>query len=560
MSVRVFCTLLSAAICAVILVATAGCRTSVTAVRTSPTPEGALSTNPSSQIFFSEVAERSGLRYEWRLPSKRPLSILDTIGNGCAFLDYDADGSLDILLIGPRLALFKGDGKGHFADVTKAVELDGFSGHFLGVAVGDYDNDGFDDLYISGYRSGLLLHNEGGKHFRDVTRGSGIPTQSWGTSAAFADINGDGKLDLFIGNYVLFDSLSQQLCKTYGVDTSCPPGVYDGVPGKMYLNNGNSHFTDVSRKWGLDVTKGKTLGVAFADFDGSGHQSLVLANDEVPGELFLNHGGRFENIGAIAGIAYSTVGQPQAGMGQDWGDFDNDSQLDLAVMTFSTEAKPIYRNEGGQFFTDNSNQLGVSNFVIPYVAFGTKWLDADNDGWLDLMMSNGHTSDNIAATGQGFSFRQPTLFFQNRDGKRFQPVSMPSLDRHIVGRGLATGDFDNDGRVDAVLVDNEGTPLLLHNETTGVGHFLSIRLIGKKSNRNGYGAVITIETRSGKRTRHCHADGSYLSSSDARVHFGLGSTTIVDRISIRWSDGVLQSFQNIPTDRLVTITEGEALP
>ena len=354
------------------------------------------------------------------------------------------------------------------------------------------------------------------------------------------------------------------LCRTNGVETSCPPGVYDGIPGRLYLNKGGGRFADATQKWGLLASNGKTLGVAFADFDGSGRQSLALANDEVPGELFLNRGAAFENIGATAGIAYSTVGQPQAGMGQDWGDYDNDGALDLTVMTFATESKPIYRNDGSRFFTDKSNQLGVSIPSIPYVAFGVKWLDADNDGWMDLMMTNGHTADNIAETGQGNAYRQPTLFFQNVQGKRFLPVALPDLNRPIVGRGLAVGDFDNDGKVDALLVNSEGKPLLLHNETASSGHYLLIHLIGRKSARDGYGATITVTTAVGtnreKRVRHCHADGSYLSSSDSRAHFGLGAATEADSVVIHWLSGATQTLHNVAADRLIRVEEGKTMP
>jgi hypothetical protein len=510
------------------------------------------------------VAPAAGLKYRWQAPPHRPLNILDTIGNGCAFLDYDNDGNLDILLVGPKLALFRGDGKGHFTDVTAAVGLDALSGHFLGCAVGDYDNDGYPDIYITGYRTGILLHNEAGsglgfsqRVFRDVTRSSGIPISEWGASAAFGDFDGDGKLDLYIGNYVRFDATSQQFCNNNGVQTSCTPGIYDGAPGRLYRNVGNGRFVDVTEAWGVK-SHGKTLGVVFADCDGSGRQSLTLANDEMPGELFLNRGRSFVDVGPKAGIAYSNVGQPQAGMGEDWGDFDGDGRLDLAVMTFSTEHKPIYHNEGHLLFTDVSSQLGLSSITTPYVAFGVKWLDVDNDGWLDLLITNGHTADNIADTGQGLTYREPTLLLKNDAGKRFVHVSLPDLDAPILGRGLAIGDYDNDGKMDALVVDSEGAPLLLHNETPNAGHWLILRLIGHKGNRDGYGAQVTLEAAGRKLFRYCHADGSYLSSSDPRVHFGLGGASMAQRITIRWPGGATQTLDNVAADRIMTVEEGKA--
>ncbi len=522
-----------------------------------PSPSPHQEAPQSGSLRFVNVATTAGLRYRWETPPHTPLTILDSIGNGCAFLDYNNDGNLDILLVGSKLALYQGDGKGHFTDVTASTGLANFTGHFLGCAIGDTDNDGFPDILITGYQTGLLLHNIEGKRFEDVTKKAGIVPQEWGTSAAFADIDGDGKLDLYIGNYVHFDAHSQQLCKTNGIDTSCPPGIYDGVPGRLYRNLGNGRFADVTREWGLHTSQGKTLGVAFADFDHSGHQSLALANDEVPGELYINSGHGFKNIGATSGIAYSNVGQPQAGMGQDWGDYNNDSRLDLTVMTFTSELKPIYRNEGNRLFTDNSSQLGTASTVIPYVAFGVKWLDADNDGWLDLMITNGHTSDNIGSTGQAYTYREPTLLFRNDKGTRFTPLSLPDLNRPIVGRGLAIGDFDNDGRMDALVVDSAGEVILLHNETPQVGHWLTLRLLRADGKRDDYGAEAILETAQAKLLRHCHADGSYLSSSDPRVHFGLGGEATARKITIRWTSGKTQILENISADRIVTIQEGQ---
>lgn len=506
---------------------------------------------------FTNVTLAAGINYRWPAPTHHPMNILENIGNGCAFLDYDNDGNLDILLVGPKLALYRGDGKGHFVDVTSAAGLDKLTGHFLGCAVGDYDNDGYPDIYISGYRTGLLLHNVGGKRFEDVTRSAGILPEPWGTSAAFADIDGDGKLDLFVGNYAKFDSTSQQFCKINGIETSCAPEIYPGLRGRLYRNLGNGHFKDVTTDWGLQVSQGKTLGVAFADFDHSGHQSLALANDEIPGELFLNSGSKFKNVGAAAGIAYSSVGQPQGGMGEDWGDYDNDGRLDLTVMTFVTELKPIYHNEGNRFFTDSSAQLGLTRLLTPYVAFGVKWFDADNDGWLDLMIANGHISDNIADTGENYTFKQLPIFLKNVNGKSFVQAAKHDFDTPIVGRGLAIGDYDNDGRVDVLIVDSEGMPLLMHNETPKAGHWLSLRLIGHKGNRDAYGAEVTVETANRKLFRHCHADGSYLSSSDPRVHFGLGEEILARKITIHWPGGTTQILQNIPADQILTVEESK---
>jgi hypothetical protein len=497
---------------------------------------------------------------------KRPLNILQTIGNGCAFLDYDNDNHLDVLLVGSPLALYRGDGRGHFADVTQAVGFDKLSGHFLGCCVGDYDNDGFEDVYLSAYRGGLLLNNKSGKIFKDVTRAVGVAPQPWGTSCAFGDVDNDGRLDLYIGNYIAFGpKTNPQLCDFLGIKSACGPRFYPPQRGALYRNQGGK-FRDVTKAWGADKVSGKALGVAFLDFDGSGRQSLAIANDEMPGDLLRNLGGKFKNIGASSGTALGSNGSAQAGMGIDWGDYDNDRRVDLIVTTFVNQAKPIYRNEGDGLFSDNSTPLGLTQSTLPYIAFGVKWFDYDNDGWLDLLIANGHVQDNIADIDIGRLYRQPTQLFRNVNGQRFEDMSAQAgedLPRRIVGRGLAVGDYDNDGRVDALVVDSEGEPLLLRNETLNVGNWLQIKLRGKKgkqeegrgSNRDGIGAIVTVEANGRKLIRHCATDGSYLSASDRRVHVGLGKATSAT-IAVRWTSGATDVYKNVVANRVVVLREG----
>ncbi|SRR5579884_121124 len=511
--------------------------------------------------LFSDVTDAAGLHYQWQIAGKRPLNILQTIGNGCAFLDYDNDGFLDILLVGPKLALYKGDGKGHFADVTAAVGLEKFSGHFLGCAVGDYDNDGYDDVYITAYRGGLLLHNEHGKGFRDVSQQAGIPPQRWGTSASFADVDGDGRLDLYICNYVQFGPKTDpQLCNYSGHMSSCGPRFYQPEKGVLYHNEGGGRFRDVTQlgNAGGKNVSGKGLGVAIADFEGNGRQGIAIANDEVAGDLLQNLGGKFKNIGATSGTAYDNAGNVHGGMGIDWGDYNNDGKLDLAVATFQHEPKCIYRNEGGGFFTESSAELALADRTGPYVAFGCKFLDYDNDGWLDLAIANGHVQDNIADIDKSAAYKQAAQLFHNVGGKSYEDVSAQAgsgFQKPIVGRGLAIGDYDNDGRVDILLVDSEGTPILLHNETPNAGHWLSCKLVGTKSNRDGIGALLTVEAGGQKLYRRCATDGSYMSASDRRVHLGLGSATSAT-ITVRWPSGTTTTYKNVRADRVITLQEG----
>ncbi|HLV81510.1 MAG TPA: CRTAC1 family protein [Chthonomonadaceae bacterium] len=516
-------------------------------------------TVPVSGPHFTDITQAAGIDYRWVIPGPRPLNILQTIGNGCAFLDYNNDGNLDILLVGTNhVALYQGDGHGHFTDVSHQTGLDRLKGHFLGCAVGDYDNDGFDDIYLSAYRGGALLHNEGGKGFRDVTQQAGIKPQPWTTSATFVDVDNDGLLDLFIGNYAIFGPNTQpQLCRQNGLETACGPRFYQPEKAVLYHNEGHGRFLDVTDRWKA-IGHGKDLGVSCADFNGSGRQSIALANDEVPGDLLQNQGHVFVNRGAESGTAYDANGLIHGGMGVDWGDYDNDGRPDLVVATFQNEPKNVYHNEGGGFFNDRSAMLGVAAKTQPYVAFGVKWVDVDNDGWLDLILANGHVQDNIHAIDKSATYLQPIQLLLSRQGTAFEDVGAaadPAFSTPILGRGLAIGDIDNDGRMDALVVNSEGAPLLLHNETPNTGHWLLCRLEGVKSNRDGLGAQVNAEASGRKWLRLCHTDGSYMSASDKRVHFGLGAATQVT-LTVHWPSGAVDVYPDQPADRVVTLREG----
>jgi enediyne biosynthesis protein E4 len=518
--------------------------------------------SPSTSIRMVDIAQQAGLNYQWVISGKRPLNILQTIGNGCALFDYNNDGNLDILLVGPKLALYKGDGHGHFTDVTHEMGLDKFHGHFLGCAVGDYDNDGYEDIYVTAYQGGLLLHNEHGKYFTDATLNSGIKPQPWATSAAWVDLYNDGRLDLYIGNYIVFGpNTNPQLCDIHGVMDGCGPGYYKPHYGVLYHNMGGGKFEDVTAAWGANKVSGKNLGVAFADYDNSGRQSLALANDEVAGNLLKNMGGRFVDIGATCGTAYSADGNEVGGMGIDWGDYNNAGRLDLAEGTYQHEAKCIYHNDGSEVFSEQSGSLGLAAATAPNVAFGLKWVDLDNDGWLDLLISNGHVDDQADRIPGSTTYRQKTQLFYNRQGQSFDDISsalVGDADRPIVGRGLAIGDFDNDGRMDALIVDDEGKPILLHNETPNAGHWMEINLVGTKSNRDGQGALITVEVGGVKRLRQCTTSGSYMSASDKRVHFGLAGATMVHKVTVHWPSGHVDVYTNVRADRIVTLKEGDS--
>jgi len=592
------------------------------------------------------VAERAGIEYQWTIPGSRPLNILQTIGNGCAFLDVDQDGSLDVLLVGPKLALYLGDGKGHFTDATAAYGLDKLQGHFLGCAIGDYDNDGYPDIYLTAYRGGLLLHNEPRsatgvteglsansssagtsrsfaanlsavsklrksgepRRFRDVTIEAGIAPQPWGTSASFVDFDGDGKLDLYIANYVQFDpKTSRLLCSQStsrgGALSACGPERYDPLRGVLYRNLSGRHFADVTQQAGALTHSGKGLGVAAADYDGSGRQSIAIANDDMPGDLLQNSAtekrkksAQFQNVGIKSGVAFGPGNKQHGGMGIDWGDYDNDGRLDLLVTTFYSEEKCLYHNDGDGLFSFAQQQTGVAARSINMAtAFGCRFFDVDNDGWLDFAVACGHVQDNVEefAYYDHSTYRQPTLLLHNRGGQTAKAVDQSGerttanasasateetakpaaknvsigfenlsehtgagLQKPIVGRGLATGDFDNDGRMDLLVVDSEGSPLLLHNESKPVRNWIGFRLIGSGgSSRDAYGAQITLSAGGRSLLRHCHADGSYMSSSDPRVHFGLGQARQVETLTIRWPDGSKQVLHNLAAGKYYTFHE-----
>jgi len=512
---------------------------------------------------FVDVAASSGIKYRWEIAGPRPLDILQTIGNGCALLDYDRSGHLSVLLIGTdHVALFQGDGRGHFRDVSHETGLAGLRGHFLGCAVGDYDNDGYEDVYVSGYRTGVLLHNEGGKRFRDVTQAAGLKPQAWGTSAAFGDVDNDGKLDLYVCNYLNFNPpKDDRLCMFRGIAvTACAPRHYAPAHGVLYHNEGQGRFRDVSAAWGAAKTSGNSLGVAFADYDASGRQSIAIANDTLPANLLRNKGNHFQEAAQAAGIG-EVAGQVYSGMGIDWGDYDNDGNLDLAVGTFQFASKPIFHNDAPNLFSDQATRLGFESSSYGVLTFGEKWVDYDNDGWLDLVLVNGHIMSNIADIQASAPYLQPTLLYHNDHGTSFEDVSEaagPSLPTPILGRGLAVGDFDNDGKMDLLIVNSEGAPLLLHNEGTRSGHWLSVKLVGTRSNRDGIGALVTAWAGNLAQTRACHTDGSYLSASDVRVHLGLGTAAVVEKLIVRWPSGRVDVLHNISADRQITIREGQA--
>jgi hypothetical protein len=472
---------------------------------------------------------------------------------------------LDIVLVGlDRCALYRSAGRGRFIDATAASGLRQ-PGYWMGCAAGDYDNDGRVDLFVTGFGRCALYRNEGGR-FRDVTAAMGVQDTGWSTSAGFADVDSDGWLDLYVARYVRFDPRRDvRFCDQAGVRTACGPTTYDPGRGRLLRNEGGRRFHDVTRSAGLSPAQGNALGVAFGDYDSDGRVDLAVANDQLPGDLFRNSGGgRFASVGVTSGIAYNAAGQAYAGMGIDWGDIDRDGQLDLVVTTYQHQPRCLYRQDRPGLFADVAAAAGIGRETVNFLAFGVRFFDYDNDGWLDLALANGHVVDNIRQAEANVTYRQPTQLFRSRGAGapgRFTEVSDqagPDFARPIVGRGLCVGDLDQDGRQDLLIVDAEGAPLLLRNEDRSGHHWLSLRLLNRYG-RDALGARVTLTANGSAQRRDCFTDGSYMSASDPHIHFGLGTAARADEIIIRWPGGRVRTLRNVPADQRLTVHEGSDL-
>jgi enediyne biosynthesis protein E4 len=527
----------------------------------------------SGPIRFMDAAAEMGLDFRLGHGGRSPLTILDTAGGGGALFDYDGDGYLDLLVVGERrLWLYRSIEGKRFEDVTDAAGLrhlspgepeGGLAPIWMGCAVGDIDNDGYPDVYVTGYRSSLLLRNLEGTGFEELSEAAGVRnTRHWETSAAFFDADGDGREDLYVARYLQFGASDQQWCVFREVEAACPPHYYDGEPGVFYRNVGGAQFRDETRAAGLHAARGKALGVAVADADGDGLPDLYIANDGIAADHFRNlGGGRFRNVGLEAGTAYTAAGRPHAGMGVDWGDVDNDGLPDLVVTTFQHESTALYHNRGGNGFSESGAERGLRASTLRRLGFGAKFADFDNDGRLDLLVANGHVQDTVHRIDPSVSYEQPPQVFHNDGAGGFRDVtetSGPALRRPLVGRALAVGDLNNNGRLDAVIINAEGAPLMLRNESKAENQWLGVRLEGVRSPRSGAGAAVTIRTAAGTQRRDSGTSGSYLAASDSRVHFGLGEAVEVDELVVRWRSGAVDRLRNVPAGRWVTVVEGES--
>ena len=524
-------------------------------------------------VQFVDVAAEAGITFRHENGASKEKLMMETFGSGVAWLDYDNDGWLDLFFANgadvaggrksPGNLLYRNLGKGKFTDVTAQAGVAGAGQFATGVAVGDYDNDGRLDIYVTGFGANQLFRNNGAS-FTDVTAKAGVPGGGWSSSAGFLDYDRDGDLDLYVVRYLDYEVRTNIYCgfRKEGWRMYCDPRNYDGYPDILYRNNGNGTFTDVSRAAGIANPAGKGLGVAIGDVDLDGWSDIYIANDGVRNFIYRNKGdGTFVDVAYGAGVGFDGNGKPQAGMGTEIADYDGDGRPDIFVTNFSEELNTLYRNLGELFFEDASEKAGLGSSWLT-LGFGTKLEDFDNDGDIDIYVTNGHVTDNVKLYHPRLSYEQKDLFYENVGGGKFRDVSAaagPALTVEHVGRGLAAGDYDNDGDLDIVISDCGRPARLLRNDGGNRSHWIAIRLRGRRSNRSGVGAKIRL-TASGKRQlREMTAAGSYLSAGEPRVHFGLGAARIAAAIEIEWPSGSRQRFENVRADRVLVIDEAEGL-
>jgi hypothetical protein len=544
------------------------------------TPEPAQRPTPGLP-WFVDVCAAAGIDFK-HFDSRTPMHYLqESHGSGVAWIDYDDDGWPDLFCVqvgplrpGPKdgppptCKLYRNNGDGTFTDVTKQVGLDR-AGYGMGVAVGDYDNDGFDDLVLTFFGGVALYHNEpdgqGGRRFVDVTAKAGLRNPHWATSCAWGDIDGDGFLDLYVCNYVVVDFDRYPFCddKELGIRTACSPVLFGNVPHKLFRNNGNGTFTDISESSGVSkADPAPGLGVVMVDLDGDGKLDIFVANDMKPAYLFHNQGGgRFVEKALLSGCGVDGTGRYLAGMGVEAGDLDGSGRPSLFVTNFQNVPNIFYQNQGGLRFQDVSYPSGLGGPSIDRLAFGTVFFDADLDGHLDIAVANGHVEKN-AQRVFGYPAEQQAQLFLG-DGKgRFRDVSDQAgpyfRERHL-GRGLAVADFDNDGRPDLVFANNAGPAALLHNRTQTDHGWIRLELIGdgKKSNRNAIGARVEVEAGGHKQVRFVVGGGSYLSASERRLLIGLGEQTRAERVTVVWPSGRRQEFRDLEGRRGWRLYEGK---
>ena len=517
----------------------------------------------SAGITFVHTDGRSGLRL-----------FNEFLGSGGGFFDYDGDGDIDIYLVNGAVqtgngqdqtshnVLYRNNGDNTFTDVTDKAGV-GSSAYGTGAAVGDYDNDGDIDLYVTNFGGDQLYRNNGDGTFTDVTTHAQVNNPNWGTSCAFADVDNDGHLDLYVANYAAYVPKDDIRCEERGVHVYCGPHAYPAVHDTFYKNNGDGTFTDMSALFRpSDLIPQHGLGVTFGDYDADGDTDLYVANDQDPNFLFQNSGiSNFLEVALISGVCYNDMGKEEAGMGTDFGDYDNDGWLDLTVSNYQTETNTVYHNHDGTFFIDNTITSGIAEVTHGYLGWGIKFFDYDNDGYQDIFVANGHLMDNITVLEKHVTYPQRNLLFRNLGDGRFTNVisETDGLAQEKVSRGAAIGDYDNDGDLDILVTNCNQRPDLLQNAIGNRNNWIQIQIVGQKSNRSGIGAKIKVVTGTHIQYWEVQSGGSYLSFHDLRAHFGVGKVEQIDLLEIRWQSGHIDRGIHLPVNRKFLAVEGNRI-
>lgn len=537
-----------------------------------------VSSGKDSAGLFVDVTKKVGVDFRHQASPTSRKYLLETMGSGVAVFDYDNDGRLDIFLgngapisdpTAPGTIPEKNDSKywnrlyhqrpdGTFEDVTEKA---GVAGHWYatGVAVGDYDNDGYEDLFVAGYGHNSLYHNNGNGTFTDVTKPAGVGGDGWSTSAAWVDYDNDGHLDLVVARYMQWD-FQDIFCGEHreGYRAYCHPDFFKPISTLLYHNEGNGKFTEVSHKAGID-TPTKGLGIAINDYDHDGKIDILIANDAVPESLFHNKGnGQFEEIGLVSGVAVDGNGSTFSGMGVDFQDYNNDGWADVVITDLANQKYSLFTNSGEGSFSYDTVATGLGAMTQLHSGWGVRFMDYDNDGWKDLFIVQSHVLDTIQTSSPHLSYRESPLLAHNERGKKFVDVSVESGDvfqQKWAARAMAIGDLNNDGKVDVVVASTNGPAWILMNQTPSDNHWIVLNLLGVQSNRDAIGAQVKLTTVGGDQFGIVTTTGSYQSASDRRLHFGLGHADFVNRVQITWPSGVVQTLTNVRADQMLTIRE-----
>jgi enediyne biosynthesis protein E4 len=535
-------------------------------------PEGGI------PVTFTDVRAAAGVTFKQDGTESSEKYYLETMGTGVGWIDYDQDGLLDLYFVQSaatkvytpphplRSALYHNNGDGTFTDVTEKAGVGGEGHYGQGVCVGDYDNDGFPDLYVTGYGSAILYHNNGNGTFTNVTDKAGLADKGgWSTSAAWIDYDKDGWLDLVVCNYIEWSPENNIWCGEHrtGYRAYCHPDNYRGQHLKLYHNNHDGTFTDVSKQSGIGIPEAKGMGVVTADFNNDGWPDIAIANDTWPNFLFINqHDGTFKDVSFISGVAASADGKYEAGMGIDAADVDGDGWLDIYITHLDFELDRLYHNNHDGTFDDVTYQSGIGNSAIFMSGVAAIFADYDNDGWTDIMQVNGAMLDNISLYHSEVAYKEPKLMFRNLGKGKFAKVSKelgPGFTRPVAGRGLAAADFDNDGDIDFAINVRGDYPELLRNDGGNANNWLTVNLVGTKSNRDGLGSVLKLMSEGFTQVKQSKGGMSYMAANDPRIHFGLGKRKAIESLQITWPSGQVENLSKVPINQIITVKEGAGI-